>query len=108
MKKSVYVLLFIFTLVLVEGIWCGFNDAYNRSYAAEIEKDIPVNAKTEVVMEGIKEGVRVTDKEIKVELDDGTIITAQGEFEETIRLMVMPIKKSMKEEWSCYKMLQKG
>ena len=43
MKKSVYVLLFIFTLVLVEGIWCGFNDAYNRSYAAEIEKDIPVN-----------------------------------------------------------------
>ena len=100
MKKSAYVLLFIFTLVLVEGIWCGFNDAYNRSYAAEIEKDIPVNAKTEVVMEGIKEGVRVTDKEIKVELDDGTIITAQGEFEETIRLMVMPIKKSMKEEWS--------
>lgn len=90
MKKIVCALTFLLSFVV-----CGV-----ESYGAEIEKDIPINAKTEVVMEGVKEGVRVKNDEIKVEMDDGTIIRAQGEFEDTIRLMVMPIKKSMKKEWN--------
>lgn len=90
MKKIVCVLTFLFSFIM-----CGVN-----CYGAEIEKDIPVNAKTEVIMEGVKEGVRVKENEIKVEMDDGTIIRAEGEFEDTIRLMVMPIKKSMKKEWN--------
>jgi hypothetical protein len=38
--------------------------------------------------------------EIKVELEDGTVIRATGEFEDTVRLMVMPITKSMTKEWN--------
>lgn len=90
MKKMVCILTFLFSFIMC-GVTC---------YGAEIEKDIPVNAKTEVIMEGVKEGVRVKDNEIKVEMDDGTIIKAEGEFEDTVRLMVMPIKKSMKKEWN--------
>lgn len=90
MKKIVCALTFLLSFVVYVV----------ESYGTEIEKDIPVNAKTEVVMEGVKEGVRVKNDEIKVEMDDGTIIRAQGEFEDTIRLMVMPIKKSMKKEWN--------
>lgn len=61
MKKMVCVLTFLFSFIMC-GVAC---------YGAEIEKDIPVNAKTEVIMEGVKEGVRVKDNEIKVEMDDG-------------------------------------
>lgn len=89
MKKKVCVLTFLLSFII-----CG-----GECYGAEIEKDISVNARTEVIMESVEEGVRVKENEIKVEMDDGTIITAQGEFEDTIRLMVMPIKKSMKKEW---------
>ena len=61
MKKMVCVLTFLLSFIM-----CGVN-----CYGAEIEKDIPVNAKTEVIMEGVKEGVRVKDNEIKIEMDDG-------------------------------------
>ena len=61
MKKMVCVLTFLFSFIMC-GVAC---------YGAEIEKDIPVNAKTEVIMEGVKEGVRVKDNEIKIEMDDG-------------------------------------
>ena len=100
MKKVMCVFTFILTMGCVELFYNDIPLLQEFCYAAEVEQDIPVNAKSEVLVEGAIEGVRVNDEEIKVEMDDGTVITAQGEFEESIRLMVMPIKKSMKKEWN--------
>ncbi len=90
MKKIISTIVFALAL-------CGISVV---SYASEIEKDISVNAKTQYDITDVVEGVRVDTDEIKVELEDGTVIRATGEFEDTIRLMVMPITKSMTKEWN--------
>lgn len=90
MRKLVSILVFAITIV----------GMYSFSYASEIEKDIAVNAKTQYEITDVVEGVRVDEDEIEVELGDGTVIRATGEFEDTIRLMVMPITKSMTKEWN--------
>ena len=65
------------------------------------------NIDSNVSIEGAIEGVRVSDEEIRVEIDENTIITAQGSFSDTIRLMVKVIKKTRKE-WNWIKNITKN
>ena len=65
------------------------------------------NIDSNVSIEGAIEGVRVSDEEIRVQIDENTIITAQGSFSDTIRLMVKVIKKTRKE-WNWIKNITKN
>ena len=57
-------------------------------------------------IEGATEGVKTSDNEIQVELNNGMIISAMGDFEESIRLMVKEIK-SKRKEWNWVNSLTK-
>ena len=66
--------------------------ANNNDYKADIE--------------GAIEGVKTSDNEIQVELNNGMRISAMGDFEESIRLMVKEIK-SKRKEWDWVNSLTK-
>ena len=57
-------------------------------------------------IEGAIEGVKTSDNEIQVELNNGMRISAIGDFEESIRLMVKEIK-SKRKEWDWVNSLTK-
>ena len=57
-------------------------------------------------IEGAIEGVKTSDNEIQVELNNGMRISAMGDFEESIRLMVKEIK-SKRKEWDWVNSLTK-
>lgn len=89
MKKIIYINVFLLIIILFSNV----------CYAGNIDKDISVKAKSEYKLEGAVEGEKVSNTQQVAKLDDGTIITANGIFDDAISLMVMPIKKNMKKEW---------
>lgn len=89
MKKTIYLSVVMLGIFLLSGV----------CYAGNIDKSIPIKAKSEYILEGAVEGERKSNTELVAKLDDGTVITANGVFDEAVSLMVMPIKKNMKKEW---------
>lgn len=83
------------------------NNQSNGNYAKVSMYDKLANNndyKTDI--EGAIEGVKTSDNEIQVELTNGMVISAMGDFEESIRLMVKEIK-SKRKEWDWVNSLTK-
>ena len=84
--SSIIILIYMFTI---------------PAYAANISDGFNVDAKTSYEIKDVVVGVEDEKTgELVAKLPDGVVIKAKGRFSETIRLMVMPIRKETNEEWN--------
>ncbi|MBE5934336.1 MAG: hypothetical protein E7262_00915 [Lachnospiraceae bacterium] len=98
MKNKLFILLVMILCVTL----CVPCYAQNIKSDKEIEEEKDVTVKSEVVIDDVyaSEKDPVTG-DLVVKLPKGPVIRAAGKFEDTIRLMIRPIKKEKKrQEWN--------